>query len=83
MTFRKKRDDNRVKEEDYANTVVLKDVTKKYQLDGGNACLAVKNVSLTVKKGEFVAVCGNGARGALYPYGVLIFFFYYDNMILR
>ena len=63
MTFPKKRADNRVKEEDYANTVVLKDVTKKYQLDGGNACLAVRNVSLTVKKGEFVAVCGTSGSG--------------------
>ncbi len=47
----------------YENTVELKDVTKKYTLDGGNTCCALNHVSLTVKKGEFVAVCGTSGSG--------------------
>ena len=47
----------------YENTVELKDVCKHYTLDGGNICRALDRVSLTVGKGEFVAVVGASGSG--------------------
>ena len=40
----------------YENTVELRDITKEYVIGGGNVCRALDRVSLTVKKGEFVAL---------------------------
>ena len=63
MIFHKAHEKNKEPAAEYENTVELKDVTKTYTLDGGNTCCALNRVSLTVRKGEFVAVCGASGSG--------------------
>ena len=63
MIFHKAHEKNKEPAAEYENTVELKNVTKTYTLDGGNTCCALNRVSLTVRKGEFVAVCGASGSG--------------------
>ncbi len=63
MIFHKAHEKNKEPAAEYENTVELKEVTKTYTLDGGNTCCALNRVSLTVRKGEFVAVCGASGSG--------------------
>ena len=47
----------------YENTVELREVIKQYGTNGVDGCRALDRVSLTVTKGEFVAVVGASGSG--------------------
>ena len=65
MLLKKKRAQEGLREADvaYENTVEIQNVTKRYNMEGGNTCLALDRVSLTVPRGEFLAIVGTSGSG--------------------
>ena len=65
MLLKKKRAQDGLREADvtYENTVEIQNVIKRYNMEGGNTCLALDRVSLTVPRGEFLAIVETSGSG--------------------